>query len=284
MTDLSQLSEAELFKMEKAIAQAHIDKFPWGSLLWFIVNTSMWFSLWPLVLLGILPLWAGFLIATINIALSYLPSHEAQHGIFARPGSKLYWLNELVGFVSLIPLVLPYRVARATHMEHHKHANDPELDPDYDVHAPTAREAIRKLFIGGSNLDAYGVCLDRIGQSHLKLDALVSNFYFYGTLTIMAWLGYAIEAALLWWLPRHVALVWIRFYLSWAPHQPGVAKGRYRDTRAFKSRVGNLLSGGMQYHIIHHLHPRIPLLRTGRAYWEMRDILEARGCDVAELK
>ena len=41
---------------------------------------------------------------------------------------------------------------------------------------------------------------------------------------------------------------------------------------------------GMQYHIIHHLHPRIPLYRTPRAYWEMRDILEARGCDLGGLE
>jgi carnitine 3-dehydrogenase len=36
-------------------------------------------------------------------------------------------------------------------------------------------------------------------------------------------------------------------------------------------------------HIIHHLHPRIPLMRTPKAYWAMRPILEARKCDLSGL-
>ena len=284
MTDLSTLSDAELFKLEREIAGQHIDKFPWGSLLWAMANITIWISLWPLVLLGVMPLWLGFILAILCIALCYLPSHEAQHDIYAKPGTRLRWLNETVGHISLIPLVLPYRVAKATHMEHHKHANDPQLDPDYGVHAPTAWAHLKKAVLAKGNNDAYGECLTRIGQQHLGKDALIANIVFYGTLTVFAWSGYAIEAALLWWLPRHISTVWVQFYLSWAPHHPGSETGRYRDTRAFKSRLGNLLSGGMQYHVVHHLHPRIPLLRTGRAYWQMRDILEARGCDVAELK
>lgn len=285
MTDYANLAEADLFKAEREIAKKHIDKFPWLSLIWVMINIPVWFALWPLVIFGYLPLWAGFLIAIVNVGLSYLPSHEAQHDIFAKPGTSLRWLNEAIGHISLIPLVLPYRIARATHMEHHKHANNPELDPDYGVHAPNVKEALVNCFLRTQRgNDAYGACLERIGEQRLGLDALIWNLIFYGTLTALAWSGYAIEAALLWWLPRHIATTWIQFYLSWAPHHPGAETGRYRDTRAFKSRWGNLLSGGMQYHIIHHLHPRIPLFRTGPAYWEMRGILEARGCDVAELK
>jgi beta-carotene hydroxylase len=39
-------------------------------------------------------------------------------------------LNDLVGHVSTIPLLLPYRIAWITHEQHHANANDPELDPD----------------------------------------------------------------------------------------------------------------------------------------------------------
>jgi beta-carotene hydroxylase len=284
MTDYSSLTEAELFKMEREIAQKHIDKFPWLSLIWVVINVSTWLALWPLVILGYVPLWAGFIVATLNVSLSYLPSHEAQHDIFAKPGTPLRWLNEAIGHISIIPLVLPYRIAKATHMEHHKHANDPALDPDYGVHAPTAAKAILQSIGNSGGNDAYGECLVRLERQDLIVDMIVFNLAFYGILAGLAWSGFAIEAALLWWLPKHIAMPWIRFYLSWAPHHPGSETGRYRDTRAFKSRFGNLFSGGMQYHVIHHLHPRIPLFRTGPAYWEMRPILEARGCDVAELK
>ncbi len=286
--DLSTLSEAELIRMEREIAARHIDKFPYFAVFWAFSNFAVWLSLWPLVFMGIIPLWLGFIIATINITLSYLPSHEAQHDIIAKPGSKLRWLNQLVGHVSIIPLVLPYRVAKYTHMEHHKHANDPDKDPDYATHANGPLDAIWKSIYyrqprAAGGLNAYGDALKRIGKPNIVLDGVIYQIIHFGILFGLAWSGYALEAALLWWLPRHIGLTYIQFYLSWAPHHPGEKSGRYRDTRSFRSILGNIGSLGMQYHIIHHLHPRIPLYRTPKAYWEMKPILEARGCDVHEL-
>ncbi len=286
--DLSGLSEADLMKLERDVAREHVGKVPWGSIAWGFSNLAVWLALWPLVFTGALPLWAGFVIATINVTLCYLPSHEAQHDIIARPGEPLRWLNELLGHVSTIPLVFPYRFLKLTHMEHHKHANNPELDPDYGTHAPSALAAIIKGIQirqprAEGFTDAYGNTLQRIGRPDVILDAVVYQLVFYGVLFALAWSGYAIEAALLWWLPRHIGLSYIQFYLSWAPHHPGKETGRYKDTRSFRSVLGNIGSLGMQFHIIHHLHPRIPLIRTPRAYWQMRPILEARGCDIHEL-
>lgn len=270
--------QQDLMRAEREIARRHIGKFPYLAVIWAFGNVAVWLSLWPLVMMGVLPLWAGFIIATLNIMLSYLPSHEAQHDIIARPGEKLRWLNEAVGHISIIPLVLPYRVARATHLEHHKHTNDPALDPDYNVTSPNAWMAIwnsiRHRQPGFP--DAYGDTLERIGRTDLVLDGVLYYLVYYFTLFGLAWSGHAFEAALLWWLPRHIALTYIQFFLSWAPHHPGQHQGRYQNTRSFRSTLGNIGSMGMQYHIIHHLHPRIPLYRTPRAYWEMRDILEAR--------
>ncbi len=288
MSALAGKSEAELIKLEREIARQHIDKFPYLAVIWAFTNLAVWLSLWPLVFTGVLPLWAGFLIATLNLMLCYLPSHEAQHDIIARPGTKLRWLNQLVGHVSTIPIVLPYRVARLTHLEHHAHANDPELDPDHGTQASGPLHAIWRSIQNRqpgerSGVNRYAETLKRIKRPEVLLDAAIYNLVFYGILIALAWKGYAIEAALLWWLPRHIGLTYIHYFLSWAPHHPATDKGRYRDTRSFRSIFGNIGSMGMQYHIVHHLHPRIPLYRTPRAYWQMREILEARGCRVGEL-
>lgn len=282
------MSEADLIRAEREIAARHLNKFPYFAVIWAFANLAVWLALWPLVIFGGFPLWAAFPIATLNVILCYLPSHEAQHDIIARPGSRLRWLNQLVGHLSTIPLVLPYRVAKLTHLEHHKHANDPKLDPDYSVTATGPLQAIWKSIQNRQpgakgGLNAYGETLKRIGRPEVVLDAVLYNLVFYGALFTLAWSGYAIEAALLWWLPRHIGLTYVQYYLSWAPHHPGTQTGRYRDTRSFRAILGNIGSMGMQYHIVHHLHPRIPLYRTPRAYWEMKPILEARGCDVDAL-
>jgi beta-carotene hydroxylase len=188
-----------------------------------------------------------------------------------------------VGHVALLPLVLPYKVAWIEHREHHAHANDPEMDPDYGFHGrniwaslwnamqsrqPWAQsEILKKVFERTNSPDA----------ERAVMEGLLLRSGYYAILTVLAWSGFAIEAFFLWWLPRHLGYSYITTCLGWAPHFPYQEQGRYRDTRAWKSPIGTVLSLGMEYHQVHHLFPRIPLLQTGPAYWELRDLLERHG-------
>ena len=124
--EVDRATQQEWMREEVKLARKFHGRVPWEMVAWGLGNFVLWLSLWPLTMTGVLPLWAAFLIATVSICICYLPSHEAQHGIIGAPGSKLRWLNELVGHVSIIPLLLPYRIARLTHHKHHAHANDPE--------------------------------------------------------------------------------------------------------------------------------------------------------------
>lgn len=286
--DLSQLSDRELQYMEREIARRHIGKFPWFTVIGAFVNLALWVSLWPLVFMGLIPVWLGLIIATITATISYLPSHEAQHDIITRPGSKLFWLNETVGYLSTIPLALPYQVAKITHREHHLHTNHDDLDPDISSRANGPWHAIWRTIQnrqprGKGAFNAYGRTLIRLKRFDALRAGALYRFGWYVILFGLAWSGHAIEAACLWWLPHHLAYTYIQYYLSWAPHHPAKETGRLRATRSFRAAVGNILSFGMQFHIVHHLHPRIPLLRTEEAYWEMRPILEARGANVHDL-
>lgn len=285
---LDGLSKKELIRKEQAIAKKYMGGVPWLMVAWGLGNFAIWLSLWPLVMMGILPLWAGFLIACANITLCYLPSHEAQHDIFGRPGTKWRWLNEFIGHASLIPLVLPYRVARLTHYEHHKHTNDPELDADYGTHANGPLDSIRRTILAQQpgateGLNGYGAVLQRIGRSDVIVDALAYKVIFYGILCALAWSGFALEAILLWWLPRQFALIYIIFFLSWSPHHPAKETSRYRNTRSWRSKLGTIGSLGMEFHLIHHLYPTIPLTRHPAVYRELKPVLQARGCELGDL-
>lgn len=281
------LSATQLRKQERMIASRYTGGFSWFMLLWPLLNTSLWLLLWPLVLLGIMPLWLGFLVACVNMTLSYLPSHEAQHDIYFARSSRWHWVNELIGYFSLIPLALPLSVLRITHLEHHRHANDPDLDPDFHMNASGVGEAIvRSITKFQASNDRYGPALVRLGTPEAQqalLLALVFKVLFFSILAVIAWTGWPLEAALLWWLPRHFGMAYLSFFLSWAPHYPNPQLGRYRDTRAFKSKLGNIASLGMQYHLIHHLYPTIPLNRHPAVFREMRENLLAQGCELGGL-
>ena len=278
---------ASLRAQEKAIAEKYIGGFPWVMGIRPLVNTTLWLALWPLVLGGTLPLWAGFLIATINATAAYLPSHDAQHHIIVGEGSRWHWFNEFIGWYSLVPLATPLSILRVTHFEHHRHTNDPALDPDYPMAAVTIPGAIAKTLVKAMpRHERYSATLERIGTPAARaatLHAAALKFVNYAILSALAWSGHVWEAVLLWWLPVRIAQVYINFYLSWAPHHPMVERGRYRETRAFRSIWGNIGSSGMQYHIIHHLYPTIPLNRHPAVYRELRPILEQRGCELGGL-
>lgn len=272
---------------EKAIAEQFMGSFPWVMVLWPLANTTLWLALWPLVMAGTVPLWAGFLIAVVNCTAAYLPSHDAQHHIIAPEGSRWHWFNELVGWYSLVPMCTPLSVLRVTHYEHHRHTNDPELDPDYPMAASTAWGALGKALIKGQpRHERYGATLRRLGTPAAKtaiIHSMIAKVLQYSILAALAWSGHVWEALMLWWLPLKLGSVYINFYLSWAPHQPMTGKGRYHDTRAFRSIWGNIGSSGMQYHIIHHLYPTIPLNRNPAAFRALKPILIERGCGLGDL-
>lgn len=285
--DLSPLSDAELRKLELRIARKYSGRVPWIAVVWAFGNMAVWLSLWPLVMFDILPLWAAFPIATVNMAMVYLPTHEAQHDIIARPGTKLRWLNELVGHATSWMLIYPFQVLRVTHLDHHRHTNDPELDVDITTKAsgPLAAiwETIRQRQPNAKRNHDYAASLYRNGRIDLIILSLGYQLAFIAILGTLAWNGYALEAFFLWWLPYQIAITYILFFLSWAPHHPGTETGRYRNTRSWRSAVGNIGSMGMQFHIVHHLHPYIPLHLTPAAYREMRPLLKARGCELGDL-
>ena len=54
-------------------------------------------------------------------------------------------------------------------------------------------------------------------------------------------------------------------------------------TTSMVSPVGTIASMGMEYHVVHHLYPSIPLFQTGTAYWAMRELLVERGCRIDGL-
>ena len=153
MNKFAEVAPEFSFEKEKIIAKSLSKRFQWEMILIGLGQAFIWLTLWPLVLYGYIPLFMGFLIATICACFAYLPSHESQHGNYSRGNPKLRWLDALVGHITLITLIYPYEILRVTHMKHHAYANDPEKDPDYNnAHAKSLFHVI-KIAADGSSTD-----------------------------------------------------------------------------------------------------------------------------------
>lgn len=252
---------------------------------------AAWLAMFPLTMLEIVPIWPCFLFATFIAAVGYVPGHEAMHHNIGRPGTKYHFWNELVGQVATIILIFPFSMARLMHMHHHYHCNHPENDPDYTDGAESSFKAWIKTWLNrqpgaDGSIHHYKRVLQRIGTPAAQKALRDTMFLQLGSMAFMfalCWSGHAFVACFLFWLPRHLGLSYIRYWLSWAPHHPRDGLGRYTNTRVFRTWAGHYLSLGMQYHIVHHLYPGIPNHATKYAYHEMKPILEKRGVDCSVL-
>lgn len=272
---------------ERAIAQQYIGAFPWFMVIWGLGGFLLWVTLWPLAHTGLVPMWLGCIIATVIMCGCYLPTHEAQHGNIGRPNSSLRWLNELVGHVSVFPIVFPYRLHRAIHLKHHAHSNDPVRDPDMYMKADTIWGAAKNAWLskqpGHSGALTDNVLADNPNKDQLMIEAILVTRLALLLAAVLAWSGFALEVLMLWWIPRQIAGIYTPVTLSWAPHHPMTETGRYRDTRGWKSPVGTILTLGMEYHLVHHLFPAIPLNKTPAAYRKLKPLLEAEGVSLNGL-
>lgn len=274
-----------LLQQELAIARKYAPENvrTWPYTVVAIACFAAWVAFFPLAIYGVLPLWLGCAISSIFVSGGYVIGHEAMHSTIGRQGSRARFWNELTGYLATLPLILPFSMVREMHLLHHKHANQPDKDPDHIHAAPNVGRAIVRSWLnrqpgtGGTathwrkHASELGTPqADRAMRETVLLQLAVMTFFF-----AMAWSGHAIVVALMWWLPRHLGVTYIHVVLSWAPHYPHQGVGRYDNTRIIRHPLGM----GIDFHMIHHLYPFIPVHANARAYREMKPLLEARGVD-----
>src|SRR5688572_21735253 len=215
-----QRREREIARKYYAIGRTVRWRYPAVTLACF----SLWVALFPLAILGIVPLWAACLVSYLIATGGFITAHEAMHSNIGRKGTRGWFWNELTGQLSMIPLMFPFSIVRVIHLQHHRFPNDPVRDPDYPDGAPNLRAALWKAWLNrqpGKTAQAHHikrVLLEEVGtpeaKAALKQTALVQIA---GTafFIAMALAGYAVEVAMVWWLPRWFGLIHTHVFFSW---------------------------------------------------------------------
>jgi beta-carotene hydroxylase len=282
MEDNQIISEEFSFAKEKEIAKSFSKRFQWEMIAIGLGQVAVWLTLWPMVIYSIIPLWAGFLIATICACFAYLPSHEAQHGNYSRGNPKMKWLDGFVGHLTLITLAIPYHLLRVTHMKHHAYTNNSIKDPDYDnSHGPLF--SVIKNSLDGTSIN-YQKFLEVFESDKAFTEsfnnAVLLLLFFRASMMVLVVL-FPLETLLLWWLPAKIGTVYTTVFFSWYPHQE-TGEGRYKDTRFWSHWIPRFFNHSMQLHFIHHLHPGIGHFDEPKAVEALKPFLIARKVPDAE--
>jgi fatty acid desaturase len=208
---------------------------------------------------------AAFFLVTVGAYAVFTALHEATHRAVARSR----WINEVVGRLASIPFAGAFVVARHFHLEHHKHTNETDLDPDHwSGRGPWWMLPLRWLTQDLRYYFLYARVL-RSRPQRERIEAIANATLMAGVVALLVATGHGRDALLYWLLPARIAIAFLAFGFDWLPHRPHVVPAkvdRYQATSAFESRLLFVLLFGQSLHLVHHLFPAVPFYRYGRVW------------------
>lgn len=209
------------------------------------------------------------------LAFLFAPLHETVHYTAFRSR----WLNRAVAIACGWILVLPPRFFRAFHLEHHRHTQDPERDPEL-VGAPlrTWRQYVWRVsgaqywvrqFQVIARYAAGRVTEPYVPQSERKRAVREVRMFLAGYVAVAALSVASGTAWLLWFwiLPLLLGQPMLRLYLlaehTGCPTSPDMLEN---SRTVHTNALVRFLAWNMPYHAEHHAYASIPFHALPRAH------------------
>lgn len=195
--------------------------------------------------------------------------HDASHYSISRHR----WVNLVFGRVAMIfvsPLI-SFESFAFIHIEHHRHTNDGDDDPDHFVSGAAGWQ----LPLRFSVMDLpYLRFLARNWGSRPRSELAETAALMGVTLAAIAaaaFTGHFWQLAIVYLVPERIAVFVLAWWFDWLPHHDLKDTHQGNRYRATRNRVGAewiltplLLS--QNYHLVHHLHPSIPFYKYVAAW------------------
>ncbi|WP_367607909.1 fatty acid desaturase [Legionella sp. W05-934-2] len=256
----------------------------WPTLLLFFLALSIFIGSLYWCVTGHLSLWAGFFINAICQFIMFTVLHDASH----RSLSQIPWINESIGTLATIILtpIAGIKVFRFIHMQHHRFTNaGVDQDPDqWSAVGPKWLLVFRWMFFDIHYVHWYlSRWHERPKRERLELLIILPGAII--LMVTLALLGYGWQILWLWLLSGRLAatlLVATFDYLPHVPHDTTAQENEYRATniRPNQSWLMTPLLLGQNYHLIHHLYPRLPFYQYIWVWHHAEKQLRASGARI----
>lgn len=224
--------------------------------------------------------WLLLPVQGVLVIFLFTLEHEATH----RTPFRTVWLNDWVGRLCGLLLVLPFEWFRAFHMAHHRWTNLPGKDPELAGPKPETRAA----WVWHVSGLPYWMSELRL-MAALVLGRVVDGFVAEGTKArvVAEARGMAVVYGLagvslvwtdvvlwVWLVPVLLGQPVLRLYLMAEHGDCPEVSNMFENTRTtFTTRVMRWLAWNMPYHVEHHVWPMVPFHRLPELHGLMRDEL-----------
>jgi beta-carotene hydroxylase len=216
--------------------------------------------------------WAGWISFLLNLTALHMVGtviHDASHGA-AHHDRRI---NAALGHGSAFLLFFSFPVFTRVHQQHHAHVNDPKNDPDHIVSTfgplwfINARFLYHEIFFFQRQLWRKNELWEWAIARAVAVAILALGWQF----------GFVHYIFNYWFSPLAIVGLVLGLFFDYLPHRPFKERDRWLNARVYPSRLLNLLIGGQNYHLVHHLWPSIPWYYYEAAYYEMQPLLDAKG-------
>lgn len=192
----------------------------------------------------------------------YTVTHEAAHSnVHANQR-----LNEWLGRISAALEGMTLPLFRLVHFQHHGYTNDPSRDPDCLVglkpkYFMPLWVMIRLCY---DNLFAIRQRLWRQRRRALQEHLVTVGIQVFVAATAIV-TGHFATLALLWLAPMALSGFILELSVGWAVHYPHDSQHPLENARNLRSAGLSVLMLNQNFHLVHHLWPRIPWYRYAKA-------------------
>lgn len=271
----------------------HQGQFAWPTVIMGALVVLSFLTVIMLASLKFMPLWLGLILNSLVLYAAQTPLHEACHGNIAGQNKSKMWLNHLIGYLCGWVLLHEYKAFRHLHLAHHRDPNNEELDPDTWI---KVKHPLNVLFRCLTIVFYYNHFFFKNvafkwkenNNKALAIHIIASYWVLYSIMFWFAVFGWWKEVLMLWLLPHYIASALIIFFFAYLVHEPHSKTARYKDTNLFlfKGWWNKIVTWAycyQNYHLIHHLYPRIPFYKYPEAYEDVSPILKREKSHIYDI-
>lgn len=228
----------------------------------FVVSTIGYINGWS-------PAWVTIPVNAAVTFVMFTVVHDASHYSI----SSTRWVNGLFGRLAwlLVGPVVAFPSFGYIHIQHHRHSNDDEQDPDtFASHGkwwqlPFRWPAVEYFYLRYYLPRARSRPVAEVAETLVMLTLSLTG------LTVAIVTGHFWTLAVVFLIPQRIGVTILAWWFDWLPHHGLEDTQRSNRYRATRNRVGAewlftpvLLS--QNYHLVHHLHPSVPFYRYLRTW------------------
>ena len=275
--------------------KSNISGVAWPTVIMFFVAAAVIITLQFLYAKEQIHLLPHLIITSYFMYLMYTPLHEASHQNISGVNQKYRFLNPLFGFLSALFYLHSYTQHTWSHLEHHKHANDEELDPDYIMKGSNWFSIMARGFFILLIKDYFYIRNeklknDKTAKIKMKIGTIESLIpvvllIIFTNVFAVPWYHFILSYV----IPLLFAVMLLGIFFDYLVHMPHQSSERFGDTNVIRTKKWldypmTWIWSYQNYHGIHHLFPRLPFYKYKKVFMDKENELIRLGLPVFTIE